>query len=311
MLARIMGVRIFDLEASGCCNVKCRYCPRELLPAAGLMSQETFSRFLNGVELGQADTISFVGMGEPTLNPLLPAFALQVKERFPQARTWVTSNGTNLNERTVPPLLAAGLDTLDISFNGLDPRTYELNMRGASFEQTLANVEYARREAERSGGRTRVQINYIVTAENAGREAEIQAFWRARGIAQFRVQRMHNRAGDVRVEGMSPVEAAGLLGRRCLLFETMHFVTWKGEALYCAHDMRRAHVIGDVNAEPWAAIEARKREISRDGEWPALCASCTDPLRHDVRERLDQMIRRELAGRVASSLRSLRRLVAV
>lgn len=311
MLARLLGVRIFDVEASSHCNVKCRYCPRDLLPEKGLMSQKTFSRFLAGVKLGPTDTVSFIGMGEPTLNPHLPGFVRQVKERCPKTRTWVTTNGTNLNEKTVLPLLEVGLDTLDISFNGLQPVVYELNMRGASFEQTLANIEYARREAEHAGGRTQVQINYIVTAENTAQEGFIRDFWRARGIARFRVQRMHNRGGDARVEGMSPVEAAGLSGRRCLLFETMHFVTWKGEVHYCAHDMRRAHVIGDINAEPWAAIEVRKREITAAGRWPAMCARCTDPLRHDVRQQIDAMIRRELAGRVAGGLRSLRQLAAI
>ncbi len=311
MLTRLLGVRIFDLEASSRCNVKCRYCPRELLPGEGAMSRETFSRFLDGVELGAADTVSFVGIGEPTLNPRLPDFVGQVKSRFPAARTWVTSNGTNLNARTVPPLLAAGLDTLDISFNGLDAVSYESNMRGAGFEDSLANVEYARRAAEAAGGRTRVQINYIVTAENAAREEGIQAFWRARGITEFRPQRMHDRAGAVRLGDMTPSDTPGLGGRPCRIFQTMHFITWRGEALYCCHDMRRAHVIGDVNRESWDDIEARKRGIVRAGLWPAMCSGCADPLRHDLHGQLDRMIRREMAGRMIGGLRSLRRLAAV
>jgi organic radical activating enzyme len=305
VLAKLLGVRVFDLEASSRCNVRCRYCPRELLPETGLMSQETFSRFLDGVELNSTDNVSFVGLGEPTLNPRLAGFVREVKSRFPATRTWVTTNGTNLNTRTIPPLLSAGLDTLDISFNGLDQMTYELNMRGASFEGTLANVDYARREAERAGGRTRVQINYIVSAENAGKEEAIQAFWRARGIGHFRVQRMHDRAGAVAVEGMTPGDAPGLAGAGCRLFEVFNFISWRGQALYCCHDLCRTHVIGNVNVEPWAAVADCKRELAGAGHWPAMCARCTDPLRRDVRRLIDATIRRELAGRLAGGWAAL------
>lgn len=207
MISKWLGLRIFEVEVSSLCNVHCRYCPRELIPESGLMSRETFSRLLDGLTLGGMDSVSFVGMGEPTLHPRLSEFVRMVKARFPKTHTWVTTNGTNLTVKTLPPLLAAGLDTLDISFNGLDPDTYEKNMPGAKMEKTLGCVDYAVRAARLAGGRTRVQINYIVTAENAEREADLQAFWRNRGVTHFRAQRMHDRAGSASaVAGMSTVD---------------------------------------------------------------------------------------------------------
>ena len=113
MIARLMGIRIFDIEAAGACNLDCPFCPRDQLPPVGLISQETFGKFLDHVPLGATDSLAFVGIGEPTLNLRLPDFIRQAKNRNPRLmNTWVTSNGTFLNERTVPALLDAGLETL-------------------------------------------------------------------------------------------------------------------------------------------------------------------------------------------------------
>ena len=130
MLAKLLGVRIFDVEASSRCNVHCRFCPREKLPSTGFMSEETFFRFLDSLPLNGADTLAFVGMGEPTLNPRLPDFIREAKARYPRVITWVTTNGTTLKDGMIERLEAAGLDILDVSFNGLDRETYEHDMRG-------------------------------------------------------------------------------------------------------------------------------------------------------------------------------------
>jgi hypothetical protein len=176
-------------------------------------------------------------------------------------------------------------------------------MPGAKMEKTLGCVDYAVRAARLAGGRTRVQINYIVTAENAEREADLQAFWRNRGVTHFRAQRMHDRAGSASaVAGMSTVDRAGLNGRPCVRSAVMPFISWKGEVLHCAHDMRRANVLGNVRHESWGEIEARKREILRCGQWPAMCEACKDPLRHDLLEKMDGVVRKELMNRMKDGL---------
>lgn len=311
MIAKLLGVRIFDVEASGVCNLHCPFCPREYLPQGGVMSQDTFTRFLDHVPLRHTDTVSFVGLGEPTLNRRLPDFIRQVKARYPGAQTWVTSNGTNLNERALPPLLAAGLDTLDVSFHGLDKETYERNMRGANFEKSLAALDYAVAEIRRTGAATKLQINYMVSQENAAEEEQIQAFWRARGIHQFRPQRLHNRAGLSKVRGLTPTDKPGLGARPCAVFELVTFVTWRGEVLYCCHDIPRKHVIGNFREDTWETIQARKREIIAQNNWPAMCRACTDPLRHDMTEQIDRSVRREIRTQAARGIRApVRRLGA-
>jgi MoaA/NifB/PqqE/SkfB family radical SAM enzyme len=315
MLAKMMGVRIFDLEACGACNLACTFCPRDALPPAGVMSQATYTRFLDQVELRATDSLSFVGVGEPTMNPLLPDFIRQAKARYPKVRTWVTSNGTKLNDKVVARLIDAGLDTIDVSFNGLDAHTYESQMKGAKFDQVLENLTYTAAQIAARGSKLKLQINYIITKENADHEWEIIEFWNKRGISDFRVQRMHNRAGLTEVEGMTPIDEPGLKCASCALFETVTFITWQGDVMYCCHDIPRTHKIGNINADTWQMLSARKKDIIMTGNWPSMCGSCSDPYRYDMTDKIDAMIRKEaeqrIVGGVRTSLGALRKMVGL
>lgn len=303
MLSTVFGIRIFDLEACGACNLTCPFCPRELLPPVGNMSDGTFDRFLNHVELGSTDTVAFVGIGEPTMNRRLPLFLGKAKSRYPKVRTWVTTNGTLLDERTLPPLLDGDLDTLDVSFNGLEKETYERLMKGADFGTVLANLEYTSDRIRRLGYKTRLQINFIISRENQHEEEEIKNFWRARGIMNFRVQRLHDRNGDAKVAGMSPIDSPGLRCATCAIFDLTTFITWDGKVMHCCHDIPRKYPIADINLHDWREIQRRKSEIRRTGLWPSMCGLCTDPLRHDMREKIDEMVMADAQKALGSAVR--------
>lgn len=302
MIAKLLGMRMFDIEASSRCNLSCQFCSRHLLPETGLMRRETFERFLDHTPLTARDGLSFVGIGEPLLNPLLPEFIREAKARCRRVRTWVTTNGQLLTPKTLQSLLDAGLDTLDVSVNGTDAETYETLMKGGRFERVVTNLEHASGEIGRRGNRMQLQVNFIVTDENHAREAAIKAFWRTHGVERFRLQRMHNRGGTVDVEGMSDVEGAGLKGRGCSLFETMSFVSWKGEVFHCSHDVRRQHPIGDINTDSWTDIRDRKLAIQKGRCWPEMCQACTDPLRHDLGVQIGKQIMTELGEAAARGL---------
>jgi len=300
MLSKLLGVRIFDLEASSRCNVRCRFCPRDLLPETGLMSQPVYSRFLSQVTLGATDTLSFVGIGEPLLNPLLPSFLLQAKVWHPQVRTWVTTNGTLLDEPRLTALLESRLDTLDVSVNGTDAASYESVVRGASFERTLANIDRAVRVIEETHSPTRLQINFVFDGERATEE-RIKRYWRSRGVNRFRVQPLHSRAGAIdvpsrRAEDDRSLPGADAAAMRCEVFELFTFLTWQGDVLYCCNDLARRARLGNIGRDAWAGIEERKREIARKGPWPAFCRRCTSPQRHSLFAYVDRQLLSELGG---------------
>jgi MoaA/NifB/PqqE/SkfB family radical SAM enzyme len=223
----------------------------------------------------------------------------------------VTTNGTTLCGKVLQALLSPGLDTLDVSFHGLDKETYERNMHGADYARALEAVADALRIIRRSGAATKLQINYMVSRENSDEEERIQAFWRARGVEHFRPQRLHDRAGLADTCGMTATDRAGLNGRPCEIFQAVTFVTWQGDVLYCCHDIPRRHKIGNFKRDSWETIQARKKEIITSEAWPAMCRACRDPLRHDMSENLDLAVHREIRRRAFVGVEnSVRRLGA-
>ena len=306
MLARLFGMRLFDIEASSRCNVSCVFCSREHLPETGLMDEDTFHRFLEHVPLRASDGLMFVGLGEPLLNPRLPDFIASAKRLYPKLFTLVTTNGKLLTAPVVSKLLEAGLDTLDVSFNGIDAKTYERLMKGARYEQTLANIAYTQREILCNKCSTNLQINYIVTQENADRKAEIEVFWRSRGIEHFRVQTMHTRGGSVGVDGMTPVGQPGLQGRSCEKFRFMPFITWRGDVVYCSHDLRRNQKIGNIRMEMWDDIEQRRKDVLQNHRWMDICEICVDSYRHELEKELSRGIIQEVKKRMPFSFKKTR-----
>ncbi len=305
MLAKILKLHIFEIEPSSRCNLSCTFCSRSLLPAQGLMTKDTFKAFLDHTPLRRSDWISFVGIGEPLINPLLPDFIKMAKERYAGVSTWITSNGQLITTERLASLLNSGLDVLDISVNGTDADTYESLMRGAKFDRLLENLELCQQMIELTRSNLRLQINYIITEENASQEESIRQFWQDRGIRHFRAQRMHNRGGSMRVNNMSILGKSGLHGRACQFSAVMSFVAWNGDVLLCSHDIRRKHVLGNIISQSWPTICSRKEEIRRKHLWPKMCTDCSDPQRFDFRKRLDADIRQAMAGWLARRFRSL------
>lgn len=126
------------LETTNRCNLKCRTCPQYFG-----MPEEFADLTPERVEaiLAQFPTVRRVvlhGIGEPLLNPDLPAIITAVKARG--AHTLFNTNGLLLRGRLVEPVVRAGLDELRVSIDSASAETYEL-VRGADgFERILNNV---------------------------------------------------------------------------------------------------------------------------------------------------------------------------
>lgn len=304
MLTKLLGMRFIEVEASSLCNVRCRFCSRDQLPAAGLMRIETFADFLVSAGLRSSDLVGFIGLGEPLLNPQLPQMVHLAKVQSPGSFVWVTTNGQALNQRRCEALLDAGLDQIDVSVNGVDAESYEALVPGARFERVLANVRRAAALAHARGGRCRVQVNFIVTRENQAQVGAIEAFWRAQGVDAVRPQRLHRRGGTVEVEGMSMAEKAEAGG--CELLDVYRYVSWQGEVHPCYHDVRRAHAVGRVGEASLEELHAKLLRAKPLLMLCQMCRACDDPARQDLRAYLDRLVAASLKERVRRLLPSRR-----
>lgn len=272
--------RIFDLEVSRRCNLKCRFCPRPHIKNIGDMESDTFSHFLENVPLRSKDMVNFCGLGEPLLNPLLLDYLRLLRERYPRQNIGLTTNGTLLDGNIVPALLDCRINLIQVSFNGIDAAAYEKQVVGARFDRTLANLEYTRDEIrKREDPPTELRITYLLTRQNLRDQQKIEAFWADRSISAFPLY-YHTRGGFMKRPDMTPLDKGGFPEQKsCTVFECINFVAWNGDILVCCHDIEHKYVYGNVNRDSMREVTARKKRVIKRNQWPPICFLCTDAIR--------------------------------
>src|SRR5579864_6599873 len=109
------------LESTNRCNELCDQCPRTHLrrePERDLSLAEVIAIT---DQLPALDRVVLHGLGEPLLNPQLPAIVAHLRQRG--AYVLFNSDATALSERTARALIAADLNELRVSLDGATPET--------------------------------------------------------------------------------------------------------------------------------------------------------------------------------------------
>jgi MoaA/NifB/PqqE/SkfB family radical SAM enzyme len=128
------------VEPTSCCNLSCRTCIRNAWEEPqGDMSAETWNRVVENVKsLPSRPDVFFGGFGEPLLIPHIAEMVAQVKKVARHVE--LITNGILLNEQRSRELLAAGLNTLWVSVDGVTPESYADVRIGAALPQVLENI---------------------------------------------------------------------------------------------------------------------------------------------------------------------------
>lgn len=144
------------IEVTRYCNLRCFYCLISTQDEeGGAMAQlglkvkhMDFERFPTLVEnLRQfpkgIKRVVFSGLGEPLMNPNLPAMIRQVAEAGIADRIEVITNGLLITRKKADDLIASGLTNINISIQGVDAEQY-LRTAGkvVDFPRFLDNLRY-------------------------------------------------------------------------------------------------------------------------------------------------------------------------
>ena len=140
------------LEVTNRCNLKCVTCPQSwgMPEASADLTPEWATHILDQVP--EVRRVVLHGIGEPTLNPLLPEIIALVKSRG--AYALFNTNGLTLRGALLDKLALSGLDEVRVSIDSATPETYRL-VRGADgFSRIIKNVKALRAAKERLGSLT-------------------------------------------------------------------------------------------------------------------------------------------------------------
>ena len=140
----------FTLEIfpTNVCNFRCTYCahsnrPKQYRPE--WMSFEIYKKCiddLNGFD-NKLKLLLIAGLGEPLLHPDIDKMVRYAKDKNIAETVRIISNGSVLSPELSDKLIAAGLDSLKISIQGLHDKKYkEMCNSPVPFDQIVQNVRY-------------------------------------------------------------------------------------------------------------------------------------------------------------------------
>lgn len=136
-----------NIDPCDICNFKCDFCfqCKDTGFKGSLMSVELFERVIK--QLKEFDepinVVHLYALGEPFLNKNMPLFIRRLKEEHVAKEVKTTTNGSLLSPDVVDEIIAAGLDEISISLNGLKDEDFK-RIAGATvnFEKMMENLKY-------------------------------------------------------------------------------------------------------------------------------------------------------------------------
>jgi len=137
--------RMVQIQTHSGCNAACVFCPHSDASkkiSQGRTSDALFTKIVDEIAFHNSTLrISPYLMNEPFLDHSIVDKARQLKQRIPNARVVLTTNGSLLTQRVVDDLVDNNpLRALYISIQGIEKEACEASMRGnLNFEKTMEN----------------------------------------------------------------------------------------------------------------------------------------------------------------------------
>ncbi len=155
-----------SVEPANFCQLRCPECPvnsesvRNGLPARSgkMLFMELFDRLLEQVA-PTATTMQFYFQGEPLLNPLLPEMV--AKAHRVGLYTITSTNAQALTARKAHDLVAAGLDRIIVSIDGLSQESYAAYRTGGSLDKALEGLRLLCEAKDALKGRTLIELQCL------------------------------------------------------------------------------------------------------------------------------------------------------
>lgn len=128
------------IEPTTACNLICRTCIRNSWGVPlGYMSSQTFNRLTDSLsKLPFLKKVVFAGFGEPLSHPRIIDMIETVRNH--NLSVMIATNGLLLNRAMSTELVRLGVDRINVSVDGADPKTFQ-DIRGARLGQVAENIQ--------------------------------------------------------------------------------------------------------------------------------------------------------------------------
>ncbi len=282
------GAIAVEFEVTNNCNADCIMCPNSLMvrPIAK-MEMDLFKKIVDEFAVENLPLIKFVfaGIGEPTLDPLLPEKIRYLKEKIPKVPVQLTTNASLLTEKKSRELIEAGLDLMIISFNGTTKKSYEAVMGNLKFDKTMENV--LRFLTLRKNNIPHVTLSCVRLDANAEDFAGMEKSWKEKGVVVDAVKTPvpFNRGGDqmetrYKSKWALPKPTSKRQMFPCRMMGENLLIHPNGSVVLCFVDYEEKHVMGQFGKNSLREILQTKQswfDQHRQGDFSRtpLCKNCS------------------------------------
>jgi MoaA/NifB/PqqE/SkfB family radical SAM enzyme len=273
-----------QIQTVSTCNAGCTMCgwtyTRHTQPQ-GRMTNAIFERVVDQLPGRGVERTSLFMENEPLLDRELPERTRYLKQRVPETRAVIFTNGLLLDEPRVLALHDAGMDEIVISVIGFEREAYEKHMVGLDFERVMQNLETVG-DLMRAGRLEHSDIK-VVSLDIPDALAGMEQFMARTGFTPY-VKPVTNRAGLIDTEPYGVPSPQGRTAQACQRPFVKAYVLYNGDMVLCNCDWERTTIIGNVMEKPlvelWLSqtlMEIRRHHLEGALPQGSLCAKCDYP----------------------------------
>ena len=278
-----------SVEPSAVCQLRCPACPVGLAfgnkCAEVYMSMDLWERVLSQIK-DSAWVVQFYFQGEPLLNKDLP---LMIREAHDAGLyTIVSTNAQAMTPELAKALVAAGLDRIIISMDGLTQETYEAYRVGGSLDQCKAAIRWLQK-AKSAGLTIELQVLRLRSNEHEWRAFRKEYKTLGADRLVFKTAQLYDYRHGHPLMPSEPryrryeQHADGLwyrkpLGKGCFRVWSGVVIAANGDVLPCCYDKDHAHAYGNINdaslRELFSGPAARTFRTQALLQTPQICQEC-------------------------------------
>ena len=278
-----------SVEPSAVCQLRCPACPVGLAfgnkCAEVYMSMDLWERVLSQIK-DSAWVVQFYFQGEPLLNKDLP---LMIREAHDAGLyTIVSTNAQAMTPELAKALVAAGLDRIIISMDGLTQETYEAYRVGGSLDQCKAAIRWLQK-AKSAGLTIELQVLRLRSNEHEWRAFRKEYKTLGADRLVFKTAQLYDYRHGHPLMPSEPryrryeQHADGLwyrkpLGKGCFRVWSGVVIAANGDVLPCCYDKDHAHAYGNINdaslRELFSGPAARTFRTQALLQTPEICKEC-------------------------------------
>lgn len=168
-----------EIFPTNVCNFRCVYCAQSTRPARlapEYMSFAVFKAAMDSIRQfpRKIKLLLIAGLGEPLLHPDIAKMVAYAKKQEIAETIRIITNASLLTEEMSKRLIAAGLDSLKISIQGLTDEKYEeMCGRKVKVQDILRNIDYFYRHKSHCSVNIKIISNAFETASDEQRFYEM------------------------------------------------------------------------------------------------------------------------------------------